>query len=60
MLEDDKEELASYVLGQIVKEKLRAHQAQYYAQPDQISVAITEFEERVSFIRFYLSEHTAF
>lgn len=47
VLEDDKEELASFILGQMVKEKMRLYQAQKYAQPEQVTIKVSEFEERV-------------
>jgi len=45
-LEQDHEELLSFLLGQIVKEKTRAYQAQKYAQPDRVTVKTAELEER--------------
>lgn len=48
VLEDDKDELASFILGQMVKERMRLYQAQHYAQPEKVSIQVSEFEERVS------------
>ena len=47
-LEQDHEELLSFLLGQIVKEKTRTYQAQKYAQPERVTVPTAELEERVS------------
>ncbi|KAF8322091.1 MCM-domain-containing protein [Clavulina sp. PMI_390] len=46
VLEDDKDELASFILGQMVKEQMRLYQAQHYAQPEKVTIKVSEFEER--------------
>lgn len=43
----DHEELLAFLLGQIVKEKVRLHQAQHYEQPTSVKVRVTELDERV-------------
>ncbi|OCH90248.1 MCM-domain-containing protein [Obba rivulosa] len=42
----DHEELLSYILGQIVKEKARFYQLQRHQQPELISVKVSELDER--------------
>lgn len=44
----DHEELLSFLLGQIVKEKVRMYQFRRHEQPDSVTVKITELDERVS------------
>ena len=45
----DHEELLSFILGQIVKEKARFYQLQRYQQPESITVKVSELDERVSY-----------
>lgn len=42
----DHEELLSYVLGQMVKEKARLYQYQRYSQPDLVTIKVADLEER--------------
>ncbi|KAI0072722.1 MCM-domain-containing protein [Panus rudis PR-1116 ss-1] len=42
----DHEELLAFLLGQIVKEKARLYQLQRYEQPEQITVKVSELDER--------------
>ncbi|KAI0743424.1 MCM-domain-containing protein [Daedaleopsis nitida] len=42
----DHEELLSFLLGQIVKEKARFYQLQRYQQPESITVKVSELDER--------------
>ena len=44
----DHEELLAFLLGQIVKERVRLFQLQRHAQPEVISIKTTELDERVS------------
>lgn len=46
----DHEELLAFLLGQIIKEKVRYFQLQRHQQPEVISVKVAELEERVSVI----------
>lgn len=43
----DHEELLSFLLGQIVKEKVRFYQLQRHEQPDKVSINVTELDEKV-------------
>ena len=43
----DHEELLAFILGQIVKEKVREYQLTRHQQPDVISVKVSQLEERV-------------
>jgi DNA replication licensing factor MCM2 len=47
----DHEELLAFLLGQIVKEKARFFQLQRHRQPELVTVAIAELDERVRFER---------
>ncbi|THG97705.1 hypothetical protein EW026_g4348 [Hermanssonia centrifuga] len=42
----DHEELLSFLLGQVVKEKVRLYQLQRHQQPEVISLKVSELEER--------------
>ncbi|KLO19458.1 MCM-domain-containing protein [Schizopora paradoxa] len=42
----DHEELLSFLLGQIVKEKVRFYQLQRHEQPDKVSINVTELDEK--------------
>lgn len=42
----DHEELLSFLLGQIVKEKVRLFQVQRHQQPDAVTVKVSELDER--------------
>lgn len=44
----DHEELLAFLLGQLVKERVRMHQLKKREQPDKISVKVSELDERVS------------
>jgi len=43
----DHEELLAFLLGQIVKERVRIHQMRKREQPDKVSVKVSELDERV-------------
>jgi hypothetical protein len=43
----DHEELLAFLLGQMVKERVRMHQAYHYEQPDHVTVKITDFDKKV-------------
>jgi len=45
-LEQDHEELLSFLLGQIIKEKARSYQATRRQPPSKVSVKTSELEER--------------
>lgn len=45
----DHEELLSFLLGQLVKDKVRLHQLQRHEQPDLVTVKVAELDERVRF-----------
>jgi DNA replication licensing factor MCM2 len=45
----DHEELLAFLLGQIVKDKARFFQLQRHRQPELVTVAVAELEERVRF-----------
>ena len=47
----DHEELLSFLLGQIVKERVRMHQLRRHEQPDSVTVNVTDLDERVSIMR---------
>ncbi|KZV78893.1 MCM-domain-containing protein [Exidia glandulosa HHB12029] len=42
----DHEELLAFVLGQMVKEKVRAYQAYHYEQPDHVTVKVADLDTR--------------
>ncbi|KAF7984233.1 hypothetical protein HWV62_16046 [Athelia sp. TMB] len=42
----DHEELLSFLLGQLVKDKVRLHQLQRHEQPDLVTVKVVELDER--------------
>ncbi|KAJ3553567.1 hypothetical protein NM688_g3539 [Phlebia brevispora] len=42
----DHEELLSFILGQIIKEKVRYYQLQKHQQPELVTVKVSELEER--------------
>ncbi|GJE97383.1 MCM-domain-containing protein [Phanerochaete sordida] len=42
----DHEELLSFLLGQVVKEKVRLFQVQRHQQPDSVTVKVSELDER--------------
>ncbi|KZS89020.1 MCM-domain-containing protein [Sistotremastrum niveocremeum HHB9708] len=42
----DHEELLAFLLGQLVKDKVRMYQAQRYEQPERVSVKVSELDER--------------
>lgn len=44
----DHEELLSFLLGQIVKEKVRYYQLQHHEQPDKVSINVSELDEKAS------------
>ena len=43
----DHEELLSFILGQIIKEKVREYQLMRHQQPDVVTVKVSQLEERV-------------
>lgn len=45
----DHEELLSFLLGQIVKEKVRYYQLQHHEQPDKVSINVSELDEKARF-----------
>ena len=47
----DHEELLAFLLGQIVKEKVRLFQLQRHQQPESVTVKVAELDERVSRIQ---------
>ena len=49
----DHEELLSFLLGQIVKEKVRLFQLQRHQQPDSVTVKVAELDERVRVSAIY-------
>lgn len=44
----DHEELLAFVLGQIIKDKVRLYQLQRHQQPEVVTAKVSELEERVS------------
>ena len=45
----------AYLLGQIVKDKVRFYQIQHHEQPEKVSIDVTELDERVSVPRSFFS-----
>jgi len=43
----DHEELLSFLLGQLVKDKARFYQLQRHQQPELVSIKVSELDERV-------------
>lgn len=46
----DHEELLAFLLGQLIKERVRMHQLKKREQPDKISINVSELDERVSLL----------
>lgn len=46
----DHEELLAFLLGQLIKERVRMHQLKKREQPDRISINVSELDERVSLL----------
>jgi DNA replication licensing factor MCM2 len=46
----DHEELLSFLLGGLIKDKARMHQAQRHEQPEKVVVKLAELEEKVTLI----------
>ena len=43
----DHEELLAFILGQMVKEKVRVYQAYHYEQPEHVTVKVSDLDVRV-------------
>ena len=46
----DHEELLAFLLGQIVKDKVRFYTLQRQEQPERVSFPVSELDDRVSFV----------
>jgi DNA replication licensing factor MCM2 len=44
----DHEELLAFILGQMVKDRVRMYQAQHYEQPDHVTVKVSDLDAKVS------------
>ena len=54
----DHEELLSFLLGQIVKDKVRLYQLQRHEQPEKVSINVSELDEKVG--AFHVNEHVPY
>lgn len=46
----DHEELLSFLLGNLIKVKVREYQLRHHTQPEKVVVKLSELEEKVSYI----------